>query len=140
MWSSSAGGGTGALRNRVEDQVRPGNLERARRTVDPLDREVRPDHDERASRAPPLLVVEAIGLADGALRVEVGEQRDTNPELLLEGVVGIRGVDGDAIHLHALGLELAEDLVVDVQLVCADRAEVERVEGEDGALAAQILE
>src|SRR3954451_21216823 len=107
MWSSSAGGGTGALRNRVEDQVRPGDLERARRTVDPLDRQVGPDHHERASGAAPLLVVEPVGLADGALWMEIREQRNADPKLLLKGVVRVGRVHRDAVHLHALGLDVA---------------------------------
>src|SRR3954447_4177018 len=102
MWSSSAGGGTGALRNRVEDQVGAGNLERARRTVDPLDRQVGADHHECARRTAPLLVVEAVGLADRAFRMEVREQWDANPELLLERVMRVGRIDRDAVHLHAL--------------------------------------
>src|SRR3954447_25967956 len=136
MWSSGAGGGTGALRNRVEDQVRPRDLERAGRTVDPLDRQVGADHDERSRRVAPALVVQAEGLGELALRVEVGEQRDADAEMLLERLMRVGRVDRYAVELDALRLELAEHLVVDVQLVGADRAEVERVEDQHRALAA----
>src|SRR3954453_12662960 len=98
MWSSSAGGGTGALRKGVEDEVRARDLERAGRAVDPLDGQVGADHRERARRAAPLLVVEAVRLRQRALRVEVGEQRDADAELLLERVVRVGGVDRDAVH------------------------------------------
>src|SRR3954452_6518735 len=106
MWSSSAGGGTGALRKGVEDEVRAGDLQRAGRTVDPLDSQIGADHHERARRAAPLLVVEAVRPRNGALRVEVSEQRDADAEVLLEGVVRVGRVDRDAVHLGALRLEL----------------------------------
>src|SRR5918998_5938386 len=82
-WSSSAGGG-GALEPRspsggackgVEDQVRAGYLERARRAVRPDDAQVRADHHERTLAVAPLVAVDAVAARHLSLRVEVGEQR-----------------------------------------------------------------
>ena len=68
-----------------------------------------------------LLDVDAVGLGDLALGVEVGQQRDRHAEVLLEGLVGEGRVDGDAEQLAPLLLELAQHLLVDVQLVGAGR-------------------
>ena len=46
---------------------------------------------------------------------------------------------GDAVDLRALGAELVDDLLVDLQLVGADRAEGERVEDQDGRLALEVV-
>ena len=62
--------------------------------------------------------------------MEVGEQRDREPELLAERRVAGRGVDADPDQRGVAALDLAEDLLVDRELVGADRAEVERIEGE----------
>src|SRR3954454_23613234 len=140
MWSSGAGGGTGALRNGVEDQVGPGDLECAGRTVDPLDRQVGADHYEPPCRTAPAVVVAAERVGDRTFGVEVGEQRDADAQVVLERLVRVGRVDRYAVHLDALGLEIGENLVVDVQLVRADRREVERVEDEHGALSLQVAQ
>src|SRR2546423_220295 len=142
-WSSGPEGGTSALPRsalrsgdcalfeRVEDQVRARDLERRWRAVRPLHDAVRADHHERSCGHAALLVVDAELAGHLALRVEVREQRDRHAELLLEGIVRIRGVYRHAVQIDAARLQLAEHLLVDVQLVGADRAEVERIEGED---------
>src|SRR5260221_7015804 len=100
MWSSSAGGGTGALRKGVEDEVGAGDLQRAGRLVRPLDGQVGPDHHEGARRAAPLLVIDAEGLGHGPLRVEVGEQGDADAKLALERAVTVGRVNRDAVELR----------------------------------------
>jgi hypothetical protein len=52
--------------------------------------------------------------------------------------VAVDGVDADPDEGGALRLDLAEDLLVDAELVGADRAEVERVEGEDQLAAREV--
>ena len=72
--------------------------------------------------------------------MEVRQQRNRDSEPLPEGLVRVRGVDRDAVQLHTGRLQLAEDLLVHVELVGADRAEVERVEDQDRRLPAKGLE
>ena len=48
-------------------------------------------------------------------------------------------VGGHAVQRRSLGRELVQHLVVDVELVGADRAERERVEDEDGRPAVQVV-
>ena len=72
--------------------------------------------------------------------MEVGEQGDRHAELLLERLVRVGGVDRHAVHLDPSRVELAEYLLVDVELVRADRAEVERVEDEHHRPAPKRLE
>src|SRR5436190_22778112 len=139
-WSSSVGGGSGALRNGVEDEVRARDLERARRAVRPLDRQVGADHHERARRGAPLLVVDAVSVRYRALRVEIGQQRDADAQMVLERLVGVGRVDRDAVELDALALEVVEHLVVDVELIGADRTEVEWIEDQHSRATAQIRE
>jgi hypothetical protein len=79
-------------------------------------------------------VVDAEGAARGALRLEVGELLDLDPELLLERLLGGDRVAGDAVERQALGGEVAEQVVVDAELVGADRRERERIEDEQRAL------
>src|SRR3954452_204423 len=89
---------------------------------------------------PGLLDVGAVGTSDLPLGLEVGEQLRVDAELLLEGLVGEAAVDADPDHGHALGLDLRLDLLVDRELVAADRAEVERVEDQEDLLAAEVGE
>ena len=76
--------------------------------------------------------------ADGALGFEVGELLDLNPKPLLERGLRPDRVTGDAVKRRSMLGELVAKLVVQVQLVCADRAERERVEDENRRLAHQI--
>src|ERR671910_3588351 len=92
LWSAGPGSGGGALLQRVKDEVRPRHLER-RRQVGPLDRSVWADHHERAAGHAVVLGPDAVGLRHLALRVEVGEQRDREPAVLLEGPVAEGAVD-----------------------------------------------
>ena len=61
-------------------------------------------------------------------------------ELLAEGAVADSAVDADPDQRRAPRLDLAEDLLVDRELVGADRAEVERVEGEHQLAAGEVGE
>ena len=72
--------------------------------------------------------------------MEVGEQRDRHAELLLERLVRVRGVHRRAVEVGAASLQLAVHLLVDVELVRADRAEVERIEDEHHGSAPERLE
>jgi hypothetical protein len=71
-------------------------------------------------------VVDAEGAARGALGLEVGELLDRDAQLLLERLLGGDRVAGDAVERQALGGEVAEQVVVDAELVGADRRERER--------------
>src|SRR5215217_7419238 len=126
-WSSAAGSGGGALLQRVKDEVRPRHLER-RRGVGPLDDPVGPDHHQRATGHAVLVRPDSVRLRDLPFWVEVREQRDLGVEVLLESLVAEGAVDRDAEQSRAPLLELREYLLVDAQLVGADRAEVGRVE------------
>src|ERR1700756_2226988 len=122
MWSSSPGSGTGAeprsvtgperargpepsrgpspapsgsARERVEDEVGPGQIAGRRRLVAPLDDGVRADDDERAL-GEATLVVDAEGTAGRALGLEVRQLLDRHPQLLLERRLGVGGVARDA--------------------------------------------
>src|SRR5215208_4471526 len=99
-WSPGPGSGGGALLQRVKDEVRPRHLER-RREIGPLDDSVGADHHERAAGDAVLLGPHAVRLGHLALRVEVGEQWDGEPLVLLEGLVAERAVDRDPDELRA---------------------------------------
>src|SRR6187551_464989 len=139
VWSAGPGSGGGALLQRVKDEVRAGDLE-GRREVGPPDGLVRADHHERAAGHAVVLRPHAVRLRYLALGVEVREERDRQPLVLLKGLVAERAVDGDADQPRALPLELGQDLLVDAQLVGADRAEVGRIEDEHDRLAAEVRE
>src|SRR4051794_32652731 len=118
-----------ALRQRVEDQVGARDLTRVRRGIGPLDLAVLDQHEAAVADARPV-DVGAVGLRDLALGMKVGQQRHGQIELLAEGVMRIAGVDADADQRRALRLDLAEHLLVQVELIGADGAEVERIEDE----------
>ena len=59
-------------------------------------------------------------------------------ELLLERLLGPGRVAGDAVERRAALAEVLEHLLVDAQLVRADRRERERVEDEDRGPAQEI--
>src|SRR5690606_31609847 len=107
-WSSASGAGTpalvrsgGLLLEGVEDEADTRDLERRRRAVRPAHDPVGADHDERAGRDAVVLDPDAELARDRALGVEVREQRDREPEMALEGLVRVRGVDGDAVEPDA---------------------------------------
>src|SRR5437588_11550437 len=150
-WSSAASGGSGALPRSVtasgarldgveavEDQVRAGEVPGTRGLMAPLHHGVRVGDHQRALGEPGL-VVDPEGPAGRALGLEVRQLRDVDPELLAEGVLRPRGVAGDAEEPGAAGLEFAQHLVVDVELVGAHGAEGERVEDQHGRLPPQIV-
>ena len=58
--------------------------------------------------------------------------------LLCKGSVGPRAVDGDSDQLRAEALELAKHLVVQRELVAADRTPIGGVEREDDRVSAEI--
>src|SRR5262245_37061401 len=94
-----------------------------------------------ALRLPLGIIVEAEALRDGALRVEVGEQRVAQTEVLDERRVRPVAVDAHAEHLRVDPLELTEVVLEAGELLRAGWAEVERVEREDDvALAAEVAE
>src|SRR4051794_37504043 len=99
-WSSGCSSGGLELVYGVEDEIGAWNLEGCRRHVRPLHLEVRPEHHERALVVTALLDVDAVLLRDLALRVEVGEQRDRDAEMLLERLVREGGVDRDPVELR----------------------------------------
>ena len=84
-------------------------------------------------------VVDAERPAGRALGLEVRELLDLDAELLLEGALRVRRVAGDAVERRALGREVLEHLVVERELVRADRREGERVEDEDRRAPEQLL-
>ena len=122
----------------VEDQVRAGQVAGRVGLVAPEHHAVRARHHQRA-------LGEAAGVQDAeraarrALGLEVRELLDRHAELVAERLLGPDGVAGDAVERRAALLEVLEDLLVDAQLVRADRRERERVEDEDGDPAQQVL-
>src|SRR5262245_62109092 len=74
-----------------------------------------------------------------ALGLEVRELLDRDAELLLERDLRVRRIGRDAVERRALRLQIVERLLVDLQLIGADRAEREGIEDEDGGLAQQVL-
>ena len=85
-----------------------------------------------------LTEVSAVRLGDCALRFEVGEQRGLDPELIAERLVGEGRVDTDPDQGDAGVVQLGLELFVERQLVGADRAEIERVEGEQHSPAGEV--
>src|SRR5947209_13339836 len=150
-WSPARRPGAGALRRSltdgrlgldrepVEDEVRARQLARRGGQVGPLHDALGIEDDQRA-------VGHAAGLEVGAelarglaLGLEVRELRDARPDLRLEGLLRPDRVGGDPVEPRALGLEIAEDLLVDLELVGADRRERERIEDEDRGAALEVL-
>src|ERR1700694_5197507 len=81
----------------------------------------------------------AEGRARGALRLEVRELLAGDAELLLEGALRPGRVTRNPVERAVLLGQLRQQPLVQLQLVCAHRAERERVEDEHGLLAAEIL-
>src|SRR6202000_1195346 len=102
------------------------------------DRGVGADQDERALREA-ARVQDAEGLAYRALGLEVRELLDLDVELVLERRLRVMRVAGDAVERRAALRELVEQVVIDRQLVGADRRERERIEDENRRLADQRL-
>src|SRR5436190_249889 len=76
--------------------------------------------DERALREPGR-VVDVKGAARLPLRLPVRELRDRHAEVLLERLLRVQRVAGDAEQARAALLELGQNLLVEVELVGADR-------------------
>ena len=92
------------------------------------------DRPEIVARSTNPLVRRLLGeLVAHGVAHEIGLVVDA--ELLLEGLVGEAVVDADPDQLDALRLDLWLDLLVDRELVAADRAEIERVEDEEDLAA-----
>ena len=87
---------------------------------------------------PTLVEVGAVARDHLSLGLEVGEQRDRDPELLPERPVGPGRVDAHADQGRALLLDLRQHLLVDRELVGAHRAEVERVEDQHQLAAPEV--
>ena len=119
---------------RVEEEVRARQVARRLGLVAPAHDRVGPADDERPLR-------EALGMehperaARLALGLEVRELLDRDAEALLERALRPDRVARDAVQRRAARLELVEHLVVEAQLVGADRRERERIEDEDGGAA-----
>src|ERR1700742_2036465 len=127
--------------DRLADDVGAGELARARRLVGPGDVAALVDQDEGAVGDAGGVDVGAEGLGDLAVRLEVGEQHRVDAELLLEGFVGVGAVDAEADQRDPGVGELALDaLLVDRELIRADGAEVERIEGDQDLAALEVGE
>ena len=96
------------------------------------------DDEERPLRDAVLAAVRAIASRDRALRLEVGEERVVQATGGREGAVTPDPVDRDADDGRAMLAELREDLVVQRDLIAADRAPVRRVEHEDDRLPLEV--
>src|SRR3954470_13985686 len=112
--------GTYLLRQRVEDQVGARDLER-RGLVGPGDVSGLVDQDQRPPALAVLLAVDAVCRGHLPLGVEIRQQGHRQAESLAEGAMTVGRVDTDSDELGALALDLAENLLVDAQLVTADR-------------------
>src|SRR5918994_2411746 len=72
--------------------------------------------------------------------MKVGEQRHGESEMLPEGPVTVDGVDAHSDQGGVLGLDVAQDLLVDAELVGARGAEVRRIEREHEPAAREVRE
>src|SRR5919204_1354197 len=162
-WSSSRNGGTGALRKSVlmprslaggvgggssadgrgrepvEDEADAGEVAGRIGQVAPTHPPVRADDHDRPVRHPAGLEVGAERACRRALGLEVRELLDRDAELLLERLLRPDRIGRDAVERRALGGEVVEGLLVDLQLIGADRAEGKGVEDQDRRLAEQVL-
>src|SRR2546430_11084779 len=82
--------------------------------------------------------VHAVPASDGALRLEVRQEREMKPALLREREVAPHPVDRDAKQLGPVALKLRKDLVVQHHLVAAHRTPVGRIEREYHRPAAEV--
>ena len=71
------------------------------------------------------------------MRADLSE-RDRQAQVALERLVAKRAVHRDAEQLHAAALELGQRVLVDAQLVGADRAEVRRVDDQQERAPAEV--
>ncbi len=126
-------------RERVEDQVRARDLARVRRGVRPLHLAVIDQH-QRAVGVADGVDPGAVGAGDLALRVEVGQQRHGQVELLAKGPVRVARVHADPDQRRALRLDLGQDLLVEAELTGAHRAEVERIERDHQLAIEEVAE
>ena len=106
--------------------------------VAPLHDALGVDDHERALREA-ARVVDAECAAGRALGLEVRQLLDLDAQLFFERALRVRRVTRDAVERGALGAEVLEDLVVERELVRADRREGERVEDEDRRAPEQLL-
>jgi hypothetical protein len=121
MWSRSSLTGsvssddqvvlTRELLEGVGDAVGPG-VDPDRRDVAPAHDAVAVDHEQGALAGAVLLAVDAVGLRDLALGLEVGEQREVEVAVLREREVRPDAVDRDPQQLRAVALELRQQLLV----------------------------
>src|SRR5918998_1726129 len=125
---------------RKSRSTRSASASERRGAVGPLHRPL-PVHQHQAASGYAVLVrPHAVGPGHLALRVEVGQQREVKVQVAAEGAVAERPVDRYAEQLRAALLELAQHLLVDAELVGADRAEVGRVEDQEDPAAAEVRE
>ena len=118
-------------------RLTPGRLARVVGDVGPEHGEIGPDDHERAVGEPGRLEVGAERLRRGALRLEVGEQRDGDAELLAERL-GANGPSQETPYSATPSAQLVDDLLVDLQLVGADGAERAREEDEDARAVLEV--
>src|SRR4029077_9749836 len=123
----------------MEDSVGPG-VDPDRRDVAPAHDAFAVDHEQGALAGAVLLAVDAVGPRDRALGLEVGEQREVEGPVLRKRKGRPDAVDRDSQQLRAVTLELRQQLLVERQLVGADRAPVLRIEDQDCRPAAAVGE
>src|SRR4051812_717463 len=106
--------------------------------MDPGDDPLLVDQDEGAIRRAVVLQVGAVGTRNLALGVEISEERNLDAEVVAECLVGPRVVDADSEQRGTPLFDLREYLLVDRELVRADRAEVGREEDQHDLAAAEV--
>ena len=84
-----------------------------------------------SKRAPKARVAAACGMASESIGIHA--------ERLAERHLAVGLVDRHPVEIRALRREILADLLVDLKLVGADRAERRRVEDEDGRLAGEVV-
>src|SRR5579862_3858896 len=101
------------------------------RQVAPADDALRINHEEGASGGPGFGGINAIGLGDSSLGLEVRKQRKSELSILFEREMAPDPIHGNAQELASEALELGQDFIVERHLVATDGAPVGRVEGKD---------
>ncbi len=121
-----------------DDQVRTRYVERGLGFVNPLHHPVPIDQDQRPVGMTGRTEVGAIGIGDRAFGLEIGQQRGFDAELVAEGFVGEGGIDADTEQRDVSVIEIPLDRLVLRELVRADRAEIQRIEGEQNPAAGKV--
>lgn len=106
----------------------------AGRLLDILNDALFVDDECYPTRGTELLVVYTVPPGDFALRMEIGEQRDTDAECILPGLVAEERIDRDAEDSGSSPVKLLVVFSVGVHLVRAAGTPVQRVEVQDDFL------